>query len=237
MIPSNKWFPRSLTERAAWFQNFAAQFPTVSAGLKLDVYDAQVVNDNKVMQFVADIDGQIKSYESAARVYREIVTEGEPGAPTPTFPAAPALAPPAEGVALTGIFSRLNILVERVKLGDGYTTDIGVLLGFVKSQGTNPNAPETIAEMKPTPTVTALPLAGMQIKFTRGNSDGIVVFIQRANSNDWESVGTFFASPAVITVSLTAPNQPEMIRVRVRYVKGNDQIGDFSDIAQIVVAP
>ena len=33
MVPSNRWFPSTLQDRAAWFQNFATQFGSLAATL------------------------------------------------------------------------------------------------------------------------------------------------------------------------------------------------------------
>jgi len=53
MIPSNRWFPRGLPERVAWFANFAAQFERIALSLGFTAADiTEVDNDNEVMQFV-----------------------------------------------------------------------------------------------------------------------------------------------------------------------------------------
>ena len=75
--------------------------------------------------------------------YREVITEGDIGDPTPDFPANPAFALPV--VQPTGIFERLNNLVERIRVAPNYTPETGALLGII------PTASESIApaDVKP----------------------------------------------------------------------------------------
>ena len=63
--------------------------------------------------------------------YRKIITEGDIGDPTPEFPANPAFALPV--VQPTGIFERLNNLVERIRVAPNYTAETGALLGIIPS--------------------------------------------------------------------------------------------------------
>ncbi len=65
MIPSNRWFPRGLPERAMWYENFSVNFAEVAASLGLTDDVAWVRDDNYVMQFLADVFVQITAFEKA----------------------------------------------------------------------------------------------------------------------------------------------------------------------------
>jgi len=49
MIPSSRWFPTNLADRALWYENFATQFAAVAVSLGFTANDAASVNnDNDV---------------------------------------------------------------------------------------------------------------------------------------------------------------------------------------------
>lgn len=88
MIPSNRWFPSSLQERAAWFANFSTQFAIVGAGLGFTPAEIDAVQDDgEVFQFLASMAVQLDAFRSAVQQYRSIITEENIGDPTPAFPA------------------------------------------------------------------------------------------------------------------------------------------------------
>ena len=57
MVPSNKWFPQSLGDRADWYANFNTQLGigTMGTSLGLSAADMTTIgDDNSVMQFLAN---------------------------------------------------------------------------------------------------------------------------------------------------------------------------------------
>lgn len=229
MIPSQKWFPTSLQDRVAWFGNFAKQFPGVAADLNLDGKLTQVADDNNVMKFLGAADLEVKAYEEAVRQYRKIITEGDIGDPVPDFPANPALSLPK--VINTGIFERLDKLVEQIRSADAYTNEIGALLGILPKAGTD--KPDD--ELKPSLKAAAQPAQQIPVEFTRGKTDGITLQMQ-VDGAAWQNAGSFFKSPAVITVTGDA-TKPHQVNIRARYLDGNSPVGQYSDIVSIVSEP
>src|SRR5262245_19811513 len=104
-IPSKGWYPTNLQERAAWHQNYAPQLSVLGAGLGVTAAEiAQAQDDATAMQFLAQTDVDFLAYGDAIRQYRLTITEGNPGEPTPAFPANPTFTLP--DVVPTGIFRR-----------------------------------------------------------------------------------------------------------------------------------
>jgi len=162
------------------------------------------------------------------RAYRKTVTEADIGDPTPSFPANPTLALPV--VVPTGIFERLNNLVEQIRAADGYTPETGAILGIVpQAEGADALVPDLKAD--------ALPEFEIEVNFVRGKSDGIAVQIQRDKETTWTSFGSYFQSPATLEVPPKIPDTPEVVRLRGRFLEGNQPTGDFSDIVEIVTKP
>lgn len=144
MIPSRRWFPLSLQERAAWYENFNTQIQTIGATLTLVPADlTAIAGDNVILQALASIAVELEAYKDAVRQYRIIITEGDIGDPTPAFPALPVYSSPAGGT--TGLFERLDDFVKRIRSAPAYTDEVGALLGIIPSSPAPPN----LVDLKP----------------------------------------------------------------------------------------
>lgn len=231
MIPSSKWFPSSLQERAAWFQNFATQFANVAGALGFMPAQATIVmTDNQDFQFAAAATVEIDAYAAAFRQFRKILTEGDIGSPTPLVPPDIVLTPVAG--AATGIFERLDNLVKRIRVAPAYTDEIGALLGILPSQ---PNGSTT----EPQPVLNAVSMPGsiIEVSFVRGNSNGVIVETKVDNAATWSEAGKFFKSPAELVIPQNPQNLPRSVQMRARYVNGNSPVGQFSDIVSTATQP
>src|SRR5687767_15961149 len=106
-IPSDRWFPLGLQERAARFQNFMDNFtPALSLSLGFTAAERSAMeDDNTDFQSIAATQLALDSFAAAFRQFRISKTEDPVGTPTPVFPPENFAAPPV-GVA-AGIFQRL----------------------------------------------------------------------------------------------------------------------------------
>ncbi len=231
MIPSNRWFPGGLAQRAVWFLNFSIKFSDVATNLGFTAADVTAVdNDNQVMQFLADIDVQLKAYVEAVRQYRIGITELEIGKPTPDFPKSPNFSLPV--VVSTGIFERLNDLVERIRVAPDFTSETGALLGI------NPSTPDAPTVLKPT--ATAVPAFGdykFTVHATRMKQPSYKVQIRRMDSEAWHDAGFSTTADIEITVTPTVPGQTERLQVRVLLMNNNQVVGEPSDAIYVTVNP
>lgn len=228
---SNRWFPTSLQEQAAWCLNFANNIGIVGASLGLTAAEIQLIlKDNTVVQFLAYSAIEVDTYRAAVQQYRTIITEGNIGSPTPAFPQAitPTLPEPIP----TGIWERLDGYVKRIRVAPAYTDEIGALLGIIPS-GPGPT-PEN--EMKPELTPTSLPNSLVQVKFVRGQSDGVVIEMSLDNGT-WSEAGRYFKSPANLVVPENPAKSPRAVALRARYVDGDNPIGQFSNIVTTASQP
>ena len=232
MVPSNKWFSMSLQERAAWFQNFAAQFNSIAGMLGFLPATVTAVNlDRDDMVFCAQSAIEVDAYAKAVRKYRRLLTEGDVGSPATAFPTNPTLAPPAQ--VATGIFERLDNLVKRIRLAPAYNDEIGAALGILPVPP-NGFAPDT---MQPSLKASTLPGSVVQIKFVRGSTDGVVIETKLDNADTWSNAGKFFKSPAELVIPVNALNLPRSVQVRARYVEGDTPVGQFSDVVTTATQP
>jgi len=233
MRPDQRWFPTSRTERAAWFKNFATKFAQIAPELGFSQTDIDEVNaDNAVIQFISTTIYQTETYMKAVQAFHQIVTLGRNGATTPDFPAFPTLNIPP--ITPTGIFDRLEHRVRRIRVAPGYSPSVGAVLGII------PRAPGPIELSEVVPTMKATATATdhtFVIRTSRGKFDGFVVETRRNLSNTWEPHGKFLRSPAEIAIAPKNPKEPEIIDVRIRMIKGNHPVGQYSDIQTITVVP
>lgn len=233
MIPSRTWYPLSLQERAAWWQNFATQFAFYAITLGfLPAQVTAVTADNEDMQFCASATVEIDAYKDAFRQYRIVLTEGDIGDPTPGFPQNPSLNPPAQ--VNTGIFERLDDLVKRIRVAPTYTSEIGAALGIIPSSTSRP--PDN--ELKPVIKASeSFSLYKFSLNVTRLGMTAFKVQIQRSGSETWTDTAFATNNPADVTVTPTTAGQPERILVRAILLDKNEPVGIPSDPTFVTVNP
>lgn len=82
---------------------------------------------------LAETTTQLDAYASGFRGYRNVLTEGKDGDPTPAFSPNPTFAPPF--AIDTGMFERLDELVKRIRVAPAYPEATGELLGIIPQGG------------------------------------------------------------------------------------------------------
>ena len=232
-IPSSAWFPQSMQERAAWLQNFMDKLtPALATSLGFSVAERSAMeDDNSDFQQLAQMQSNADTFMAAFRQFRISLTEDPVGTATPVFPAESFAAPPV-GVP-AGIFQRLIQNVDRIRASPNYTDETGASLG-IKPTSSGPT-PE--ADLKPVLKAVAQPGNVVEAKFSRGESDGIVIEMQIDIETNWSTAGRFFKSPAVVEIPASSPNLPRAVRMRARFLKGNDAVGQNSDTVSVTTNP
>jgi len=221
----------SLSERAAWMENFTRYFADVAPSLGFDAADVTSMNqDNEDFQAMARAVLATEVLLGAMRSFRISLTEAHPDSPAPSFPNV-TLTPPPNGVP-AGIFQRLDDRVRRIRAAPGYSSSIGALLNII------PQKPEAIVENEISPVIkpSAFPGNVIEVRFTRSTTHGLFIQYKLDNEAEWTSAGRFVRSPAQIDI----PNhdgRPRSVQLRARYLIGNDPVGLNSDIVTIVSIP
>ena len=232
MVPSSKWFPSSLMDRAMWVHNFSQQLGVVGVSLGFSIAElAKLTDDDQWLTFVANAALALDAYKDAIRGFRMALTEGSVGDPSPVFPVDLSLAAPG-GVPLAGLFERIDNMVKRIRVSPAYTPEIGGLLQII------PTKSEDIieSEMKPTLKANAMPANVVEVTFTRGKSDGIQIDMLIDHTGGWTSAGKFFKSPAILNIP-DGTGLPHAVQVRARYIIGDQPVGLNSDTINVVTTP
>lgn len=235
MIPSPTWFPRSLQERAAWYENFNFQAQSTGATLGLTVDDLTQINeDNTMMQFLASTAVTFESFNESLTLFRNIVTTGDIGDTAPPFPAFPSPGIPLI-TPVVGIFERLSdVYRTRIMASEAYTEEQGALYGII---GGKPEPPDP-ATVKPTLVATPAMMGNLfsAVVSNRAQSDQTQILAAEVGSSDWKVVGTLTGKSADLTYTNTT-GKPVQLQVIAQLRKGNENYGQPSDIVLVTVNP
>lgn len=226
-----RWFPLSLSKQAAFYGNFTKVFGEVAASLGFGSADvAQMEADNAVMQYLADTDIGLSAYKKSFNKFKESLTKGKKTNQPVYLEYIPLPEPP---IVLPGMFDRLFHLSDRIVSAKGYTAVIGAQLKILPKQQEAIRPEDLLLKF------TAKPIGGAQIevRFKRGSTNGINLYIRRTGIEEWNDLGRFYKSPAIVNIPLLEAGKPEQIQLGGLYVIGNDSVGDFSDVKLLVIAP
>ena len=231
MIPDQRWFPTSLQERAAWYDNFNIQIQLIGLTLGLTAGElAGIAKDNDNMQFVANVATQLAAYRNAVRQYRVVFTEGNVGDPPPAFPADVTFTLPFPQP--TGAFQRLDEFVKRIRVAPAYTAEIGALLDII------PSTPGETPEEEVQPDLKVSTETGYVVKVagTMQSMDAIRIEYQRSGTTTWSLAAFFTNLPNEFTITPATPGAPESGRIRAIFIKKSTDFGSFSPEYPITVS-
>jgi len=225
-----RWFPRSLPEQARFYDNFTRAFAGEAAGLGFTAEDiAALEADNAVMQYLKLTDLMVRNFKSAFRALKRHLTLGGDGEPTYIH-----FAPPDEPpIVPAGMFDRLFHLADRICAADGYTDVVGARLGILPPKSEALRAEDLSLKLK----AKAKGAAQAEVKFVRGKTSGVNLYFRRAGSEERIDLGRFFSSPAIVKIPLIEAGKPEQIYLFGRYLIGNDAVGEFSPMVELLIAP
>lgn len=231
-VPSKTWFPQSLQERVAWFNNFNSKMQAIGTTLGFTAAElTALTSDQQVMEFLGNTIPELDAYSQSVRDFKDEWTQGDIGDPASTFPADVSFTPPSP-IPPTGCYERLDRMVKRIKAAPAYNEETGSLLGIIPKKGDS----LVESEMKPVLKASSMPGSVVEVSFTRGKSDGVVIETKIDNATGWSSVGKFFKSPASLNIP-DGTGLPHSVQVRARYIIGNEPVGLNSDTVNVVTTP
>jgi hypothetical protein len=227
--------PRTDNELMVWLNNFSTAFATHAAALGFTEAEvASVAADAAMLNFlVGDLVPTYKAAFQARTSYKTLMINGPVGTPDGGMPPAPSTAAAPASVA-PGILPRTRLLLQRIQAAPGYTEAIGDNLGIV-----GPPAPTPIpaALAKPTAKATAIPGSEVQVGFSKGDFDGVLVEGRRTGETAWTTLGTDYFSPFADTRPPLEAGRPETREYRLRYLLRDEPVGEWSDIVAVVTKP
>jgi hypothetical protein len=221
-----------MTERAAWFENFAAVIAEIglTLGLTQEQID-QIQTDNVMVRFLVNTMIVTSNYERSVRSFQRSLLFGKKGSKPLVFPAAPA--DPVPSIPETGVFERLERTVRFIRVQPAYTSATGARLGIIPQKARRVSLASYIPPIEVSADSSGYT---MTVRTVRREFDAYVVECKREGADKWESHG-LFRPKAKITVTPLEPGRAEMLQVRLRMVMENEPVGNYSNVQRVILAP
>lgn len=224
------WFPRALQEQAAFIANFTRVFVEIAASLG---FSAEVVArleaDNAVMQYLAQMDYNLKTYIKGFNSFRNNLTGGKQRV-TPKYPKINDISEPP--IVPYGIFERLFKLADLIEASDGYSTIIGARLGILPQKQEALRREDLVLNLK----IREFPEGEIEIRFVKGRTSGVSLDYRYDGTQERHDLGRFFKSPVKLKLPME-DGKPVKIYVRGRYLLGNEEIGAYSNEFEVILIP
>ena len=227
-MKTNPFFPFAESDQVQWFKNFADKLQVYATkyGITPDELADMVLCALFFAALVGDY-GSVVAFKESWTAYKDGMKDSEapremPQLPAFTLPAAPA----------PGFVGRMSKIVKKIKGNPAYNAQDGTDMGI---EGTVPQpAPGKV--IKP-PISLRFATAGMvEIVSKKDGHSGIEIQISTDGGVTW----------TLLTVSLTAhfidnitaaptPGKPQARAYRAIYRDGNNQVGQWSEMANIAL--
>lgn len=225
------WFPLSLSEQAAFYRNFTRVFAENAVALGFSAEDvAKLEADNAVMQFLAQMQLNIKVFKRSFQSFRDNMTKGL-SENTEKFTPFKMIDIPTE--VEPNMFDRLFYLSDRIVGAKGYEESLGIRLGILPP----PKKSLIVDELEPKLKARSIGQANLEVRFVRGKTSGVNLYYIHSNDDRRHDLGRFIHSPAIVRFPLIEEDKPEQILLFARYLIGNDAVGKFSPMIELIVAP
>lgn len=227
------FMPRQEAEKLAWLKNFANKLNTYAT--KYNVLAAEVTdmqNSALFYEYWFNYALQFAEFNKKLTQYKLEIRDGiAPGATASVIPTPPTLAAAPTSVA-PGIFKRASSIAIIIKNRTNYTQADGEDLGIEGVEDNTSNA-QTEAITKPSISVRLIQGGKPEIVWTKGNFDGIDIYVDRGNNQF-----VFLASDTFPNYTDNAPlptTGAALWRYKAIYKYGDEPIGQYSDIVSIAV--
>jgi hypothetical protein len=226
------WLPRDEAGRLVWLQNYALKINANVGTAGIVAADGTLANNwRDTFQWIVGRSEQLNTVRQDVNEWKRILADGPIGTPLGAFPVAPVYpAVPPLFTPTAGMFDQIIAQAERIRNTVGYTTALGEDLGII-GPGTTPPLGD------PTMTATALPNSEVRLDWVKSTSDGVLVEGQRAGEVTWTNLGTDRFSPFVDGRAPLVVGQPEVRKYRIRYLDGDDPVGNFSAVVTVTTVP
>ncbi|MBS4027805.1 MAG: hypothetical protein KGZ58_04120 [Ignavibacteriales bacterium] len=222
------YLPNSDQGKVTWLNNFSAKLATHGATVGVSPDEiASTSNDADEFSLLINLVASLTSAKEQAVSYKNLIRDAPLGSAGGDFPSIPEITLPATMVA-PGIFTRVRLLVQRIKNHQNYTEAIGNDLDIIGAEETPPMAPSLLKPVLKLAYVNGhvdiiwtkpLNVSGIFIQVNRG--DGQWVFLA------FDTIPNYTDTMAITQLALW--------KYRGIYMLDDAQVGQWSDTVQIAV--
>lgn len=222
------YIPDNDAARASWLHHFSETLPLFAA--VLDISPQQLADtkaDAAWFSWLVQQHFNAKQYQKALTAMKELY-RNDPGQRMPEV--LPVLHPAADQPPPVryGIFNRITMLVAVIKNHLSYTEAIGTALGIIASR-----QPLDVSAMQLTLYV-ALNNGQPEISWQRGRSHAISIYVSRSGG-PFEHFGKFIMLSCIDRHPLPPEGISEKWSYKARYMLLDEEVGEFSEVASLVV--
>jgi hypothetical protein len=226
-MPKSHYLPVDDDGKEAWLTNFANKLAIHASAVGVTAAEVTSVQDDAA--FFSYVLNAQKHYSNTAQQWTAYKTQARngDGAGLGAMPVAPTLGAPPTAVA-PGIFRRIGNLIARVKKHPGYTEAIGQDLDIIGAeQAVDLNTIKPILNLElqaghPNILWKKQGMGGLEIHVDRGS--GAFSFLALDTEPDY-----------LDTAPLPAPGQTALWKYKAIYRLHDEQVGQWSDVASMVV--
>ena len=240
------YLPYNDKKRVVWFMNFITVFPSVAVNLGFSLAEVEALkNDYIVCKYMNEILELFKNEMQERTKYKDLLYNGKAGIPMGNLPSMPSLPTTPIPVA-SGVFKRLNKIVQRIKNHTNYNEAIGKNLGIIGAEKVI-----DLNTIKPKVRLKASTPDSISLRFFKNRMDGVVIYggtpiryIVEAGKNapsnseteiemNWIEIIKLNHSPFIDTRA-NSSNKPETRYYKIRYFKKDVLVGQDSDIISVI---
>lgn len=204
-MPTQDYFPTKDGELLTWLTNYKLKYPNVTAQLMLPM--------ETVGELQQEIDMYIQSIHNANTKKEEysksVADKNDLGAK---------------------VMAKIRARTNLIKASSGYTEGMGQELGVI---GTTKKV--DVINYKPQIKVDVLARGMIRITFKKGSTDGVNIYRRRKGALIWEFVARDTNSPYEDRIHLQTPGQPEHWEYCAIAVIKDQEIGQSSDVVEVVI--
>ena len=226
---SSNYLPVTDADRVLWLNNFSTRLGQYRVALGYTQADVNsVIADADMYAYTVQMLEAARQYTQAMSSLKKQLRSSPQQVVMPAMPALPNIGN-IPGVVNSGVFNRLVIMVNTIKQHGAYTPTMGTDLGIVA-----PVIPFNPATM--TPDLNIRLEAGFPLlRWKKGDADSVNIYVDRHDNNGFVLLRHTVRN-TYLDIEALAPNTYTATwDYKLRYMIGDDEVGNFSPIISINV--
>ena len=206
-MPKTDFIPTADNHFLIWLDRFVANLQPQAAS-----YGLQDADVTQLQTYISDLHTKVAKASDASAAAKQATAD--------------------KNTSRKSVESHVRALARRIKAHPGYTAGQGDHLGVEGAEVTI-----DLSTAKPILEGTDQTGGQIELSFNKSKSDGINIYCQREDDNDWVLLGRATVSPYLDKRPLLAVGKPELRRYTAIYMQKDQEVGVFSDDLVINCAP
>lgn len=227
--------PRTESEFLEFLSNLCTKLPSYSTQLMVTAEELTSLKQDLayLAYLVRDVVPTLRTSAQNATAHKQLIFDGPVGSPATVLPTAPTL-PTAPKAVLPGVFERVSKLSQRIQKVAAFTDAMAADLQLL------PAATQAVREdelVPAAPRTAALPGGQVRLEWIKGRLDGVRIEGRRGAEAEWVKLDDDRFSPYTDERKNLTAGQGELRQYRLRYLKKDQPVGQFSDTVTVQTLP